>query len=38
MNLTVDHILFGSPDLTEDQNNWVFLNVQNFIVNSKRFI
>ena len=24
MNLTVDHILFGSPDLTEDQNNWVF--------------
>ena len=38
MNLTVDRLLFGSPDLTDDQNNSLFLNVQKFIINSKRFI
>jgi hypothetical protein len=38
MTLTVDRLLFGSPDLTDDQNNSLFLNVQSFIVNSKRFI
>jgi hypothetical protein len=38
MNLTVDRLLIGSPDLTDDQNNSLFLNVQKFIVNSKRFI
>ena len=38
MTLTVDRLLFGSPDLTDNQNNSLFLNVQNFIVNSKRFI
>ena len=38
MNLTVDHLLFGSTDLTHDQNNSLFLNVQKFIINSKRFI
>ena len=38
MNLTIDRLLFGSPDLTDDQNNSLFLNIQNFIVNSKRFI
>ena len=38
MNLTVDRLLFGSPDLTDDQNNRLFLNVQKFIINSKRFI
>ena len=38
MNLTVDRLLFGSPDLTDDQNNSLFLNVQKFILNSKRFI
>ena len=38
MNLTVDRLLFGSPDLTDDQNNSLFLNVQKFIITSKRFI
>ena len=38
MNLTVDRLLFGSPDLIDDQNNSLFLNVQKFIINSKRFI
>jgi hypothetical protein len=38
MNLTVDRLLFGLPDLTDDQNNSLFLNVQKFIINSKRFI
>ena len=38
MNLTVDRSLFGSPNLTDDQNNNLFLNVHNFTVNSKRFI
>ena len=37
MNLTVDRLHFGSPDLTDDQNN-SFLNVQKFIINSRRFI
>ena len=38
MNLTLDRLFFGSPDLTDDQNNSLFLNVQKFIINSKRFI
>ena len=38
MNLTVDRLLFGSLDLTDDQNNSLFLNVHSFTVNSKRFI
>jgi hypothetical protein len=38
MNLKVDRLLFGSPDLTDDQNNSLFLNVQKFIINSKCFI
>jgi hypothetical protein len=38
MNFTVDRLLFGSPDLTDDQNNNLFLNVHSFTVNSKRFI
>ena len=38
MNLTVDRLLFGSPDLTDDQNKSLFLNVQKFIINSKRII
>ena len=38
MNLTFDRLLFGSPVLTDDQNKRFFLNVQNFIGNSKRFI
>jgi hypothetical protein len=36
--MTVDRLLFGSPDLTDDQNNNLFLNVQKVIINSKRFI
>ena len=35
MNLTVDRLLFGSPDLTDDQNYSLFLNVQQFIVSIK---
>ena len=38
MNLTVDRLRFGSHDLTDDQNNSLFLNVKKFIVNNKRFI
>jgi hypothetical protein len=38
MTLTVDRFLFGSPDLTDDHNNSLVLNVYNFTVNSKRFI
>jgi hypothetical protein len=38
MNLTVDRLLFGSPDRTDDQNNSLFLNAQKFIINSKPFI
>ena len=38
VNLTVDRLLFGSPDLTDDQNNSLFLNAQKFIINCKRFI
>jgi hypothetical protein len=38
MNLTVDRLLFGSPDPTGDQNNNLFLNVKKFIISSKRFI
>jgi hypothetical protein len=38
MNLAVDRLLFVSPDLTDDQNKNLFLNVQKFIINSKRFI
>ena len=38
MNLKVDRLLFGSLDLTDDQNNSLFLNVHSFTVNSKRFI
>ena len=37
MNLTVDRLLFGSYDLTDDSNNSLFLNVHNFTVNSKTF-
>ena len=36
--MTVDRLFFGSPYLTDDQNNSLFLNVQKFIINSKRFI
>ena len=32
MNLTVDRLLFGTPDLTDDQNYSLFLNVHKFIV------
>ena len=35
MNLTVDRLLFGTPDLTDDQNYSLFLNVQKFIVSIK---
>jgi hypothetical protein len=38
MNLAVDRLLFVSPDLTDDQNKNLFLNVQKFIINSKRLI
>jgi hypothetical protein len=37
MNLTVDRLLFWSQDLTDDENNSLFLNVLNLTVNSKRF-
>ena len=37
VNLTIDRLLFGSPDPRDDQNNTLFLNVQSCIVNSKRF-
>ena len=30
--MTVDRLFFGSPDLTDDQNNSLFLNVQKFII------
>ena len=36
MNLTADRLLFWSQDLTDDQNNSLFLNVLNLTVNSKR--
>ena len=37
MNLTVERLLFGSPDLTNDQNKFIF-KCAKFIINSKRFI
>jgi hypothetical protein len=35
--LAIDRFLFGTPDPRDDKNNSLFLNVQNFIVSSKRF-
>jgi hypothetical protein len=38
MNLTVDRLLFGSLDLTDDQNNSLFLNVHSFTVTNNILI
>ena len=35
--LTLDILLYGSPELTLEQNFDIFVSVQNFILNSKRF-
>jgi hypothetical protein len=35
MNLTVDRLLFGLPDLTDDQNNEVIIHRHNIFVNGK---
>ena len=37
INLYTDLVLFGSTDLTNTLNTDIFLNVQKFIVSSKRF-
>ena len=37
INLNTDLLLFGSTDLTNTLNTDIFLNVQKFIINSKRF-
>ena len=34
----VNLFLFGSSDLSDDQNVQIFLQIQNFIIKSKRFI
>ena len=38
INLNTDLLLFGSTDLTNTLNTDIFLNVQKFIISSKRFI
>jgi hypothetical protein len=37
INLNTDLLLFGSTDLTNTLNTDIFLNVQKFIISSKRF-
>lgn len=35
--LSVDHLLYGTEDLTQEQNNQIFIAVQDFITHSNRF-
>jgi len=37
INLNTDLLLFGSTDLTNTLNTDIFLNMQKFIISSKRF-
>ena len=36
-NPTLKTLLYGSNELTNAENEWVFLAVQEFLVKSKRF-
>ena len=36
-NPTLNTLLYGNNELTNEENEWVFLAVQEFLIKSKRF-